>query len=621
MCGIAGGTKVHPQAMEAALASIHHRGPDSQGAWTSPRGDVTLGFVRLAIIDLNAAANQPMKCARTGNMITFNGEIYNYRAIKSELIGVGWEFRTKSDTEVLLAAYAEWGPDCLSRVNGMFGFVLFDVQANRLFIGRDRVGKKPVYYSTSGRELTWASEIKALLALRPDLPRSIDEDALNEYMHLGYIPGELSIYSHIRKLPAAHFAIYDLATREFKMQRYWSLPAPSTVEIDEVEAAERLEDLLMDAVRIRLESDVPIGILLSGGLDSSLVAAMAARQNDSLVAYSAQFDHASYDETATAASVAKHIGISHTVVPVDSASGGHLACLGVQFDEPFADSSLLPTYLVSRAIREHVTVALTGDGGDELFGGYDLYRQVLHEQKWERIPRAARSLLGPAHHLLPVGKPGKNFLRRLPAQGAGRYRAVTSLPEDTGGSPLTATLAARLGRLTSDAKRSALEAALDRMQPRAAMTLLQKMTRLDFDSWLVDDVLVKVDRASMLTSIEVRSPLLDYRIAELAYSLPDRLRCDGVTRKVLLKRIARKYLPPDFPYERKMGFNIPETEWFAADWRVLLQELLCNGSQLLDCKRVAAIQDEHLKSRRYGRELFKIMMLAQFEQNYGGTLD
>ena len=612
---------MHPEAMEAALTSIHHRGPDSQGAWTSPRGDVMLGFVRLAIIDLNAAANQPMKCSRTGNMITFNGEIYNYRAVKSELIGLGWEFRTQSDTEVLLAAYAEWGPDCLSRVNGMYGFVLFDVQANRLFMGRDRVGKKPLYYSAFGLELTWASEIKAILALRPDLPRTIDESALNEYMHLGYIPGELSIYSHIRKLPAAHFALYDLATREFTMRRYWSLPAPSSAKIDEVEAAERLEEILLDAVRIRLESDVPIGILLSGGLDSSLVAAMAARQNNSLVAYSAQFDHATYDETATAASVAKHIGISHTIVPVDSESRGHLACLGVQFDEPFADNSLLPTYLVSRAIREHVTVALTGDGGDELFGGYDLYRQVLHERRWERIPRAARSLLGPAHRLLPVGKPGKNFLRRLPAQGAGRYRAVTGLPEDTGSSPLAPAVAARLACLPKDAKRAALEAALDQAHPSAGMTLLQKMTRLDFDSWLVDDVLVKVDRASMLTSIEVRSPLLDYRVAELAYSLPDHLRCDGTARKILLKRVARKYLPADFPFERKMGFNIPGTEWFASDWRLLLQELLHNGSQILDCKRVASLQEEHLKSRRYMRELFKIMMLAQFEQNYGGVLE
>jgi asparagine synthase (glutamine-hydrolysing) len=391
--------------------------------------------------------------------------------------------------------------------------------------------------------------------------------------------------------------------------------------VDEEEAAERLEAMLLDAVKIRLESDVPIGILLSGGLDSSLVAAMAARQNNSLVAYTAAFDNAGYDETATAASVARHIGVSHTVVPVDSAAGGHLSCLGIQFDEPFADSSLLPTYLVSRAIREHVTVALTGDGGDELFGGYDLYRQVLHERRWERIPRAARSLLGPAHRLLPVGKPGKNFLRRLPASGAGRYRAVTCLPEDTGGSPLVAPVAARLARLPSDARRAGLEAALEQAQPDAAMTLLQKMTRLDFDSWLVDDVLVKVDRASMLTSIEVRSPLLDYRIAELAYSLPDCLRCDGTTRKVLLKKVARKYLPSDFPFERKMGFNIPETEWFASGWRVLLQDILREGSQLLDCRRVAAIQDEHLKSKRFGRELFKIMMLAQFEKNYGGILE
>jgi asparagine synthase (glutamine-hydrolysing) len=242
---------------------------------------------------------------------------------------------------------------------------------------------------------------------------------------------------------------------------------------------------------------------------------------------------------------------------------------------------------------------------------------VMNEAKWEAIPRGLRALPASASGLLPAGRAGRNFLRRLCCDGVARYRAVTGMAEDAGTSPLASATAARIAGIAPDAYRSELESRLS----GKGWSLLQQMTRLDFDSWLVDDVLVKVDRASMLTSLEVRSPLLDYRIAELAYSLPDRLRCDGVTTKILLKQVARKYLPPDFPFERKMGFSIPEAEWFVDDWRALLHDLLQDGSQLLDRERVAAIQSTHLTTRRYGRELFKILMLAQFEQRYGGILE
>ena len=381
MCGIAGGTQVTEAGMTAALGLLKHRGPDAQCAWHERGVEIAFGHTRLAIIDLNTAANQPMVCPRTGNVLVFNGEIYNFRVLRQELIGLGWEFRTRSDTEVLLAAYGQWGTDCLARCNGMFAFVLYDARGRRLFAARDRAGKKPLYYTLWNGQFVWASELKAILALRPEAPRVLDEAALRDYMDIGYIQGERSIYRDIRKLLPAHYGIYDLQERTWRMERYWNLPTPGSDCIDAEEAAEKLEYLLADAVRLRLESDVPIGILLSGGLDSCLVAAFAARENPDLVAYTAQFPIARYDETPVAQRVAEWIGIKHRVVPVEASESASLEALGRQFDEPFSDSSLLPTYLVSRAINQHVKVALSGDGGDELFGGYQFYRQVYSERK------------------------------------------------------------------------------------------------------------------------------------------------------------------------------------------------------------------------------------------------
>jgi asparagine synthase (glutamine-hydrolysing) len=617
MCGIAGGTFVSPGAVEAAIERIGHRGPDARGCWRSPGGGAGLGHARLAIIDLDPSANQPMVCPRTGNVLVFNGEIYNYVELRGTLARAGWEFSTRSDTEVLLAAYGQWGAGCLRRLNGMFAFAVYDPALRRVFLARDRVGKKPLYYSLWGGELAWASEVKALLALRPGLPREPDPEALKEYMGLGYIPGSLSIYRHVRKLPPAHCASYVLDDGVLSTDCYWRLPPPAEEAPDEDEAAERLEALLVDAVRLRLQSDVPVGVFLSGGLDSSLVTAVAARSAPGLTAYTAKFPVARFDESALAARVAAWTGVSHRILPVDAGEGRLLEELFAQFDEPFADSSLLPTYLVSRAIREHVKVALSGDGGDELFAGYGYYDLAFRESVLDAVPAPLRRLASRAHRLLPPGTRGRNFLRRLPLDPVGRYLLSTSEGETAPAGLLREPLGRVLGLLPDDGYRRALRAGLRGGNGGQPLSPLQEMTRLDFLCYLPDDVLVKVDRASMRCSLEVRSPLLDYRIVELAFSLPDALRRKGGAGKRLLVKVARRYLPPDFPYHRKQGFSIPEGEWFKGAWRD--RPAPPGKRSLLGPDGVEAARRLHDRTGRYGPLLFRIAALQGFERIYGVT--
>jgi asparagine synthase (glutamine-hydrolysing) len=594
---------------------MRHRGPDASGIWIDGGGRVGFGHARLSIIDLDPAANQPMVCGKTGNVVSFNGEIYNYRAVRTELMRLGWQFRTRSDTEVLLAAYGEWGTACLQRLNGMFAFSIFDSHASTIFLARDRVGKKPLYYSFWRQRLCWASELKGLFSLSPEIPRDINYPALKEYADLNYIPGELSIYRHVQKLLPAHYAVYDLQREKLTISRYWELPAPGDDEVSEDAAAEELEELLRDAVRIRLESDVPVGAFLSGGLDSSLITALALKEKPNLVTYTAQFPIALFDETPIAARVATWIGARHNVLPVDAEDGIALEKLGYQFDEPFADSSLLPTHLVSRAIRQHVTVALSGDGGDELFAGYEHYSASKSESRWDRIPLVLRSAAANLSRLMPLGTRGKNYLRRLPYDGIERFMFMGRSPEDMRISPYASTISQELDVLPSDNYRQSILEELKRPGVGKPLTLLQLMTRLDFYSYLPDDILVKVDRASMLTSLEVRSPLLDYRIVEFVFKLPDRLRFNGVTRKYLLKKVARKYLPPDFPYERKRGFSIPEAAWFKGKWRRNVESISADA-WLMSRDRISEILRIHDKSGRCGRLLFGVLMLSEFQKHW-----
>jgi asparagine synthase (glutamine-hydrolysing) len=551
--------------------TLRHRGPDDHGLWSSPDRRVGLGHRRLSIIDLSAAGHQPMQDASGRLHISFNGEIYNYIELREELVRLGHIFRTATDTEVIVEAYREWGLDAANKLNGMFAFALHDTDSRRLFLARDRAGEKPLFYRHGRGMFAFGSELKALMR-DPAFDRVIDPFALNQYLAFGYIPVDSCIFKGVRKLPQGCAMTYDLDSDTVRVWPYWTLPPPVGSEAPaEEELVEELERLLLDSVRMRLIADVPVGIMLSGGVDSSLVTAMAARVSSKPVrTFNISFPgHGAADESPFARIVARHFGTQHVELAAEPATVDLLPELARQYDEPMADSSMVPTYLVSRLIRQDATVALGGDGGDELFGGYLHYEWVRRQDLVRRmLPPPLRRLVSAFGRKLPIGIRGRHYLASsdrdidwsiahanvyFDVQTRRRLLAPSGVPVDE--SP-------ELRKSTLGIGRSAVQRAM----------------AMDFRTYLVDDILVKVDRASMLTSLEVRAPLLDPRIIDFAYgSVPDSLRAWRGQRKVLLRKLARKVLPPELDITRKQGFSLPLGAWFRGDWGRYMREVLLDA--------------------------------------------
>lgn len=615
MCGILGVASamspVDSRQIALMLDTLRHRGPDDSGEWSSGDG-VELGHRRLAIIDLSPAGHQPMADGSGTLHVTFNGEIYNYRDLRRELAGRGHPFHTASDTEVLLAAYRQWGTRCVERLNGMFAFALYDAAKRELFLARDRAGEKPLFYHHSGGRFTFASELKAIMADRA-FDRTLDLQSLDYYLAFGYVTGDRTMLSGVRKLRPAHALVYDLARDSIREWRYWDLPNPFSGDAADPNAlTDELEALLEDAVRLQLVADVPVGVLLSGGIDSSLVTALAARVSSSPVrTFTIAFPgHAEYDEGPYARLVASHFGTEHHELVAEPATVDLLPMLARQYDDPIADSSMVPTYLVSRLIRQHATVALGGDGGDELFGGYSLYPLVIRQQRVRRaVPHPVRWAVSATARRLPVGFRGRTYLHSFaldPLYGVAhtglyfdrhtRTRLVPALRRTPAGAP-----------------------ELFRMQcARRGLTTIQQLTAADFGSYLPDDILVKVDRASMLTSLEVRAPFLDHRIISFAYSrVPDRLRATATERKVLLRRLAARLLPPALDLRRKQGFSLPLHKWFAGEWGTYLEGLLRESPPALyDRKAVDEIVSAQRRGYSNTQRIFTLAMLELWRRAY-----
>src|SRR4051812_2091223 len=489
MCGIIGVAASRSPVDRGWLVrgrdAMSHRGPDDAGLWWSDDGRVGLAQRRLSIIDLSAGGHQPMQDATSRLTIVFNGEIYNFIDIRDQLIAKGYAFRSHSDTEVILMAYREWGIDCLAHLNGMFTIALYDADAGQLFLARDRAGEKPLYYSHNDSGLRFSSELKGLMA-DPDFDRSIDNDALDSYLAIGYAAGENCILRGARKLPPAHALIFDVRQGTIKTWRYWRLPQEPADNGDTAgddELVDELEALLVDAVRRQMVADVPVGVLLSGGVDSSLITAMAVRTSSRVKTFTVGFEnHGSYDESAYARMVADHFGTEHVELQASSIDPDLLVRLAHQFDEPIIDSSMVPTHLVSALVRQHCTVALGGDGGDELFGGYETHRRAIWAQaKIGSVPLWARKLAGAgASALLPTGFKGRNWLQSM---GTDFDRGLPS----AAGHFDAAERRALLGRdwpTTAERRRTA----------RIPQTrdLLQRTTRMDFENYLPEDILTKV---------------------------------------------------------------------------------------------------------------------------------
>jgi len=619
MCGIVGIASQVPVTNRDLLViqrdTMRHRGPDDAGEWWSEDGRVGLGHRRLSIIDLSTAGHQPMQDASGKLCIIFNGEIYNFVTLRQDLAAKGYTFRSHSDTEVILAAYREWGTDCLSRLNGMFAFALYDNVKRQLFLARDRAGEKPLFYTLVDGKLRFASELKALIA-DPTLPRQIDHEALDSYLAFGFVPGERCILQGVKKLPPAHALLFDLENRQARVWRYWQLPELDASAVygqdDETALLDELGGLLEDAVHRQLVADVPVGVLLSGGVDSSLVTAMAVRATPKVKTFTIRFPgYGKYDETEHARLIARHFGTEHVELEAAESSVDLLPLLARQFDEPMVDSSMIPTYIISRLVRKHCTVALGGDGGDELFGGYPHYSRLLWmQQKLGGIPRSLRvSVAHAAETLLPVGLKGRNWLQGLEV-------------DLKRGLPLIASCFDRVTRrhLMIQSKQWPLVAESIREQqvPQTA-DLLQRATRMDFGNYLAEDILVKVDRASMLSSLEVRAPLLDYRLIEFAFGkVPSHLKATSTSRKVLLKKLTSRLLPPEFDQHRKQGFSIPLGSWLrSGPWQSFFREvLLGSDNTLFNRKAVSTLLDGQAKGRANSERLFALVMFELWRREY-----
>jgi asparagine synthase (glutamine-hydrolysing) len=573
MCGIAGIVDVTGRPVDGALVramttAIAHRGPDGDAVVC--HGSTGLGHRRLAIIDL-VTGDQPMTSEDGLVRIIFNGEIYNFRELRGELEARGARFHTASDTEVILRAYEVDGPDCVRRLRGMFAFAIVDERAGRLVLARDRAGIKPLVYAWDGKKLLFASEIKAILEDRA-VSRDLDLEALGQYLTYHYVPSPRTIFRSIRKLPPASTLVLPLKGGEPVVSRYWSLRFAPDVRVTEEEWVERLRAELGDAVRCHMISDVPIGAFLSGGLDSSTVVALMAQASPSPIrTFSIGFDEADFDELRFARQVAARYGTDHYELVVKPNALEVLPKLAWHFDEPFADSSAIPTYYVSKITREHVTVALSGDGGDENFAGYRRYARALGlHQRFDQGPgQLARPLLRLASRLLPVGAPGQAMAGMLGAGPLERYfRLVTYQRRET------------LRRLLSDelvdvARSGPDGATFSRLAAEGrAPDYVSTLQHIDIATYLPDDILAKVDRASMAVSLESRVPLLDHRLMEFVATVPSGLKLRNGGGKYLLQRAMAQDLPAEILTRKKMGFGVPLGAWFRRELRDMTRDVL-----------------------------------------------
>ncbi len=592
-----------------------HRGPDSEGLMTTT--GVALGMRRLAIIDLQTG-EQPATSEDGRISVILNGEIYNYREVRAELEKRGHHFRSESDTEVLPHLYEEYGTEMVNHLNGMFAFALWDARLRKLFIARDRFGEKPLYWGIFDQTFLFASEPKVLLA-HPSVHPTLNLDALRQYLSFDYVPAPLSIYQGIQKLPAAHTLTVEDGRVEVKP--YWCLSYKTRQPVPtEEEAAEELRRLIEDSVRMRLVSDVPLGVLLSGGVDSSAVAAMAVRSSSEAVkTFSISFAESSFDESSYARAVAKFLGTDHHEerLSVDLAAN-LVGEIGSWMDEPFSDPSLVPTFLLSRFTRKHVTVALGGDGGDELFAGYPMYWGHNLARTYARIPRfLRRNFIEPVVRSLPVKTKNLSFDFKARRFITGmKYDEVVrhhvwfgSFTPDEQAALLTpAARGASDGDIYRDARRLLAEDC-------DADNTIERMQSLDTRLYLAEDILTKVDRASMAVSLEVRAPFLDPRVAEYAASLPVDYKLRGRTTKYILKRAVGDLLPPFVTRRGKKGFGVPVAEWLKGRLRPLARDLLSRErirrAGLFNADYVQRLQDEHERGAANHRKLLWTLLMFE----------
>jgi asparagine synthase (glutamine-hydrolysing) len=618
MCGIAGMVQTHSDG-EVDTATIHrmceaivHRGPDDEGIFV--KGGVGLGMRRLSIIDL-AGGHQPVFNEDKTVWIVFNGEIYNFPDLRSQLLARGHLFSTHTDTEVIVHLYEEYGAECVQKLRGMFAFALYDERVGCLLLARDRVGKKPLHYALHNGTLFFASEMKAILAVRPELAK-VNHPALLQYMYFGYIPDPATAFQPIHKLPPGH--LLEFSRGELLIRQYWDFPQYATHEpASEEELLEELEFRLAEAVRIRLIADVPLGAMLSGGTDSSTVVALMARATSQPVkTFSVGFRHADFDEAPYARLVAQKFGTDHHELVLEPDLMETVETLTGHLEEPFGDSSMLPTYFISCLARKYVKVALSGDGGDEAFAGYDRYRIHLEDRSYKFIPGWAGHLYRDyVHPLVPYGMPGRNLAYSISLPWQERYLEGVSFQ----------SFQREMGILSADfvaSDRAPLKGFEEYLDKAPAHDPLSRVLYLDSKTYLPGDILTKVDRMSMAVSLEARVPMLDHVFLEWVTALTPRWKMRNGSQKIILKKLAERVgVPSEVLHRPKQGFSLPLGDWMRGELKELVQSTLLDAQTLnrgyFNANGLRRMLDEHFQGRRdHSSRLWRLLIFELWHRNF-----
>jgi asparagine synthase (glutamine-hydrolysing) len=600
-------------------AAIRHRGPDDDGFYI--KGAAGLGMRRLAIIDLKSG-QQPIHNQDRTAWIVFNGEIYNYRELRDKLEKLGHTFYTNSDTEAIIHAYDRYGADCPKHLRGMFAFAIWDERTQELFLARDRVGKKPLLYAQVNGQFIFGSEFSALLQ-HPDIGRDINPEALDHYLSFMCVPAPLTAYRAIRKLEPGHSLRWRKG--EIKTERYWQPDFSKKVDISEEEAGEQAISILRDAVKVRLMSEVPLGAFLSGGIDSSAVVALMSEVSSAPVkTFSIGFEEQDFSELHHARRVAEHVGADHHEFIVRPDALEVLPTLVEHYGEPFADSSAIPTYYVARETRKHVTVALNGDGGDESFAGYERYAAMRLAERYHRIPAVLRDrVMRQAVELLPSSETRrgrvrdvKRFMQSASLSKVERYLRWVSVFDSQAKQDLYST------DFRQQTESGSAANMLGSWFARAnGSGIVDAALLTDIMTYLPNDLLVKVDIATMAVSLEARSPFLDHHVVEFAASLPEKFKLRGLTTKYLLKRMLRKLLPAENLNRRKMGFGVPIGHWFRGKLQPFLRETILAEQSvkrgLFKPEAVRQLVELHTRGERdYSHQLWTLLMLELWFQRF-----
>jgi len=615
MCGLGGIIYLDPQkrvqqhTLKNMANSIRHRGPDEEGYFKND--NIGLAFRRLSIIDLESG-HQPLSNSNGNMQIVFNGEIYNFQESRKMLLQKGYEFKTASDTEVILHLYEEYGTDCLKYLRGMFAFAIWDSKNKLLFCARDRFGIKPFYYYKDEEKFVFASEIKAILN-SGEIDKTISFDALDSYFAFGYITGDLSIYSKIKKLQPGHYLTMSFNNRVIvETKKYWDIHFEPDYTKTESQWCEDIENSLSETVKLHMISDVPLGAFLSGGIDSSAVVAMMAKNSTMPVkTFSIGFKEQKFNELEYAREIAVKYGCEHHEQIIDPESISLLSKLVDAYDEPFADSSAIPTYYVSKLARENVTVALSGDGGDELFAGYTGYTKFKKIRSFPlnfNSPSSNQLIWGNLHRIFPQSVKGKGLLYFLSQNKEFAFAHQTVWTKEERKSLL---LNDSTSRLESELYKENI------LKKETGKDFISNLQYLDMKTYLVDDILTKVDRASMLNSLEVRVPFLDHKFAELSFKIPWDLKLKGNEKKYILKKSMNNYLPDNILNHPKQGFAVPLSVWFKDDLRKYVNETLLSQNPLisgyLDKKYVRKIVEKNRKgSRDFSSKIWSLVFFEEW---------